>query len=52
MKGGKREGAGRKLIFIDPVVVSLKIEKNEIEKIKGNKQEFIREAIREKHERS
>jgi hypothetical protein len=47
-RGGKRNGAGRKPLFKKSSSVTLKIEDSDIERIPGNKNQFIRDAIKEK----
>lgn len=49
MKGGKREGSGRKPNFENSIMVPpFKIDRETYEKINGNKAKFIRDAIKEK----
>lgn len=52
MKGGKREGSGRKPSFENSIMVPpFKIDRGTYAIIPGNKAQFIRDAIQEKLEK-
>lgn len=51
MKGGKREGAGRKPLFTDSVSITAKVKREYLDTIPSPRAEWIREAIRQRLER-
>lgn len=52
LRGGQRPNSGRPMRFGDACTVSFKIDAAMLEKIPGNRSEFIRQAIIEKINRN